>query len=248
MQTLVENIDIEKIPKHVAIIMDGNGRWAQKKGLMRTLGHKNSMNSIKSTLEACQELNIPYLTLYAFSSENWERPKQEINFLMDLLYESLKKNLEEIHNSEIRLIAIGETHILPKKLLAQLEYSIEKTKKNKAGTVILALNYSARKELIRASKTIAEKVKNGLLNVSDISTEMYKNYLYTAGIPDVDLIIRTSGEQRISNFLLWQSAYAELYFTEVLWPDFRKNDFFKAICAYQKRERRFGKITEQIQS
>lgn len=247
MQTLLQNINPDKVPKHVAIIMDGNGRWAQKKGLVRTFGHKKSVDSVKSTLEACQELNIPYVTLYAFSSENWKRPEQEISFLMDLLYKSLKRNLEKVHENGIRLMAIGNTHNLPEKLSNQLEYSIEKTKKNQAGTLILALNYSARQEIIRATKTIAQKVNEGSLNLTDVDIEIFKNHLYTAEIPDVDLIIRTSGEQRISNFLLWQAAYAELYFTEVLWPDFRKKDFFEAIYAYQKRERRFGKIGEQIQ-
>ncbi|WP_103327771.1 isoprenyl transferase [Bacteroidetes bacterium endosymbiont of Geopemphigus sp.] len=247
MQTLLQNIHPDKVPKHVAIIMDGNGRWAQKKGLIRTFGHRNSMNSIKSTLEACQELNIPYITLYAFSSENWKRPEQEISFLMDLLHKSLKQNLDKIHENGIRLMAIGKTHNLPEKLSSQLEYSIEKTKKNQAATLILALNYSARHEIIRATRSIAQKVTEGSINLNDINTKVFKDHLYTAEIPDVDLIIRTSGEQRISNFLLWQAAYAELYFTEVLWPDFRKKDFFEAIYNYQKRERRFGKIEEQIQ-
>ena len=244
MQALPQNIHPDKIPKHIAIIMDGNGRWAQKKGLMRTFGHRNSMNSVKSTLEACQELNIPYITLYAFSSENWERPEQEISFLMDLLYKNLKRNLNKIHRNGIRLMAIGKTHNLPDKLLNQLEYSIEKTKKNRSGTLILALNYSARQEIIQATKSIAQKIIEGSLNLNNINAEIFKNHLYTAEIPDVDLIIRTSGEQRISNFMLWQAAYAELYFTEVLWPDFRKKDFFEAIYAYQKRDRRFGKIEE----
>ncbi|XOD68408.1 MAG: isoprenyl transferase [Flavobacteriales bacterium AspAUS03] len=245
MQDLLGKINFNHLPCHVAIIMDGNGRWAQRRGMLRTFGHKNASESIRDTLRASKDLDIPYVTLYAFSSENWDRPQQETNVLMNLLYNGLKRELVELQANHIRLLAIGDTEKLSKKVQQELSHVIQATQQNKGGTLILALNYGSQAEIIQATKAITQKVCNGILTLEDIDTRSFRQHLYTRDIPDVDLIIRTSGEQRISNFLLWQAAYAELYFTEVLWPDFRKKDFFEAIISYQKRERRFGKIDGQ---
>ncbi|WP_185869554.1 isoprenyl transferase [Blattabacterium cuenoti] len=242
MKNFLEKIDYKNIPHHVAIIMDGNGRWAEKRGKIRTFGHKKAIKSIKETLNGCKELGIPYITLYVFSSENWNRPKKEIDNLMYLFYTNSKNYLEEIHEKNIKIITIGEIERFSKMIQKELLFFVKKTKNNTSGTLILALSYSGREEILRATKNIAEKVCNGTFSLKDINFSFFKNHLYTKDLPDVDLIIRTSGEYRISNFLLWQSAYAELYFTNILWPDFRKKDFFEAIINYQKRKRRFGNI------
>lgn len=247
MQDLLSNIDFKHLPHHVAIIMDGNGRWAEKRGMLRTFGHKNARKSVQETLRASKELGIPYITLYAFSSENWKRPRQEITDLMKLICNGLKRELKELQTNNIRILAIGDIKKLSKTVQNELSYFIDITQHNKNGTLVLALNYGSQDEILLAAKTIAQKVYNGTLILEDIDTSYFEQHLYTKGLPNVDLIIRTSGEQRISNFLLWQAAYAELYFTKTLWPDFRKKDFFKAIINYQKRERRFGKINSRFE-
>ncbi|WP_185882879.1 isoprenyl transferase [Blattabacterium cuenoti] len=242
MKNLLEKIDYSKIPHHVAIIMDGNGRWAEKRGKLRTFGHEQAMISIIDSLNACKELGIPYITLYVFSSENWSRPKQEVENLLNLFHKNLKKYLEVIHRKNLRIISIGCMEKFSDFLQKVLCFFIKKTKHNSSGTLVLALNYGSREEIIRATKNIAKKVCQGVIPLEDINDSFFQDHLYTKNLPDVDLVIRTSGEKRISNFLLWQSAYAELYFTNILWPDFRKKDFFKAIINYQKRKRRFGNI------
>ncbi len=242
MEKILEKIDYNNIPHHVAIIMDGNGRWAEKRGKMRTFGHEKAIQSVRDTIDGCKELGIPYITLYVFSSENWNRPKQEIDDLMRLFHTNLKINLEEIHEKNVKILIIGEIERFSEMIQKELYFFTKKTKHNTSVTLILALSYSAREEILRATKNIAKKVCSGLFSIKDVDYSFFQNHLYTKNLPDVDLIIRTSGEQRISNFLLWQSAYAELYFTNILWPDFRKKDFFEAIVNYQKRKRRFGKI------
>lgn len=235
-----------KLPNHLAIIMDGNGRWAKKQGMMRVFGHENGTKAVRETVEACAKLGIGNLTLYAFSTENWNRPKMEVDTLMKLLISSLKNELPTLQRNNIKLNTIGKTDMLPENARAQLNDVIEQTKENKHMVLTLALSYGSREELLSAVKAIGEKVKQGSLQVSDIDETIINSHLYTHDLPDVDLMIRTSGEQRISNFLLWQSAYAELYFTDVLWPDFREKDLHEAIISYQQRERRFGKTSEQI--
>ncbi|WP_185874126.1 isoprenyl transferase [Blattabacterium cuenoti] len=242
MEDFLKKINLNKIPHHVAIIMDGNGRWAKKRGKIRTFGHKNAIQSVRDSINGCKILGIPYITLYVFSSENWNRPKKEIDNLMYLFQNNLKNYLEEIHNNNIKIIIIGKIEKFSNWIQKNLFFFQKKTKNNTSITLILALNYGSREEIIQATKNIVKQVNKGNLSIKDINTFSFNNYLYTKNIPYVDLIIRTSGEQRISNFLLWQSAYAELYFTDVLWPDFRKIDFYKAIIHYQKRKRRFGKI------
>ncbi len=239
-------IDKSKLPKHIAIIMDGNGRWAKKRGLLRNLGHKNGAKTVKQVVEACAEINISYLTLYAFSTENWNRPKLEVELLMKLLISSLKKELNTLQKNSIKLTTIGNIDLLPKKVYNELMDVIDKTKNNNRLTLTLALSYGSREELIKTIKEISLKVKNNLISPENIDKSVINNHLYTQNLPDVDLLIRTSGEQRISNFLLWQIAYAELYFTETLWPDFSKENLFEAILNYQNRERRFGKTSEQL--
>lgn len=245
-QTLRNKIDSSNIPQHVAIIMDGNGRWAKKKGMLRTFGHQNAIKAVRSAIEGCDDLGIPYLTLYAFSSENWSRPMEEVGFLMGLLASSLKKELKTLQENNIRLCTIGDIDKLPKDVSAELKSVMESTKNNTKAVLTLALSYGAKDEIISAVKSIAKDVKEDNLEINNITPEVFKNYLFTAELPDVDLMIRTSGETRISNFLLWQIAYAELYFTDILWPDFRKKDLFEAIYSYQKRERRFGKTGDQL--
>jgi len=246
MEDLKEKIDLDRLPKHVAIIMDGNGRWAQQHGKKRVFGHQNGVKSVREVTEASAELGISYLTLYAFSTENWKRPKWEVNALMRLLVETLGKEMKTLNDNDIRLQAIGDISKLPKSTKAALEKSIENTRNNKRMTLILALNYSGRWELVESVKEIAAEVQKGELNASDIDDELFASKLETAAFPDPELLIRTSGEQRLSNFLLWQLAYAELYFTPVMWPEFRKNDLYRAIYSYQGRERRFGLTGEQI--
>lgn len=245
-KSLINKIDRNKIPQHVAIIMDGNGRWAKKKGMLRSFGHQNAIKAVRSTIEGCGDLDIPYLTLYAFSSENWSRPMDEIGVLMGLLSNTLKKELKTLQENKICLRTIGDLESLPKDVHEELKSVKEATKNNEKAVLTLALSYGAKNEIIHAVKSIAQDVKDENIAIEDINPDTFKNYLYTAGLPDVDLMIRTSGETRVSNFLLWQIAYAELYFTDVLWPDFRKEDLFQAVHTYQKRERRFGKTGEQI--
>lgn len=241
-----DKINIEKLPDHIAIIMDGNGRWAKQKGEMRIFGHKNGVKAVKEITEACAELGVKYLTLYAFSTENWNRPKFEINALMELLVNTINKETDTLNDNDIRLIAIGDLDSLPKNCNRELLKAIEKTRNNKRMTLVLALSYSSRKEILNAVQSLAGDIKSGKINPVDITEEIFESYLYTSGIPDPELLIRTSGEHRISNFLLWQSAYTEFYFTETLWPDFGKEDLYEAILDYQNRERRFGMISEQV--
>ncbi len=243
---LLDQIDKNKLPKHLAIIMDGNGRWAKQKGLLRTIGHEHGTKSVREVVEACAEINIPYLTLYAFSTENWNRPRLEVELLMKLLVSSLKKEIKTLQDNDIKLNAIGKLEALPKKVFRELNEVISSTKDNSRMTLTLALSYGSREEIIKTVKEISLKVKNNLISRDDIDESVINSHLYTQNLPDVDLLIRTSGEQRISNFLLWQLAYAELYFTETLWPDFTKNHLFEAILNYQNRERRFGKTSEQL--
>jgi undecaprenyl diphosphate synthase len=241
-----DNINPEKLPRHLAIIMDGNGRWAKQKGLLRTIGHENGTKSVKNTVEACAELGIQNLTLYAFSTENWNRPKFEVETLMKLLISSLKKELATLQKNNIRLNAIGNLTNLPSKVQKELEDVIDSTAANTRMTLTLALSYGAREELVQAVKKISDKVKNNIISLDAIDESIINKHLYTHNLPDVDLVIRTSGEHRISNFLLWQIAYAEFYFSEVLWPDFKREHLYEAILSYQNRERRFGKTSEQI--
>lgn len=245
-EELINQIDKKRVPKHVAIIMDGNGRWAKQKGQDRIFGHSNGVRSVKNALIAATEIGVDHLTLYAFSSENWNRPKEEVDALMDLLVSTLMNEIEELHQNGVRLSAIGDLNRIPESCRKALEKGIEDTKNNKKINLILALSYGSRKEIAEAAKVLAIKLKKGEISEEDITPENLQKHLYTVDIPDPDLLIRTSGETRISNFLLFQAAYAELYFTTVLWPDFNKTEFLKAIIDYQKRERRFGKISEQI--
>ena len=241
-----DQLDKKTLPKHLAIIMDGNGRWAKQQGLLRALGHENGTKSVRVVVEACAELTIPFLTLYAFSTENWNRPKREVELLMKLLVSSLKKEIKTLQDNEIKLTAIGNLDTLPKKVYKELLEVIDKTKDNTNMTLTLALSYGSREELVKTVKEISLKVKNNLISRDAIDESVINNHLYTRNLPDVDLLIRTSGEQRISNFLLWQLAYAELYFTDTLWPDFTKTHLFEALLNYQNRERRFGKTSEQL--
>ena len=243
---LKEKIDSKKVPEHIAIIMDGNGRWAQKKGNTRIFGHKNGVKAVKETVEGAGELGVQYLTLYAFSTENWNRPKQEVDALMSLLVATINAETDTLIKNNVRLLTIGDIDDLPKDVSRNLQELKEKTVKNSGLSLVLALNYSARWEILNAIKNILAQTQKEPVNIENIENDFFEKYLYTSGIPDPDLLIRTSGEYRISNFLLWQIAYSELYFTDVLWPDFRKNDLYHAIIDYQKRERRFGKISEQI--
>ena len=242
----ISDIDKSKLPIHAAIIMDGNGRWAKQKGKLRIFGHQNGVAAVREVTEAAAELGIKYLTLYAFSTENWNRPKAEVNALMELLVSTISKEVKTLNKNNIRLQAIGNLKSLPKSCYAELMNAVENTSKNSHMTLVLALSYSSKWEIIDALKNISQKVKEGKINAAEIDEKIFSSFLTTKNIPDPELLIRTSGEQRISNFLLWQIAYAELYFTEKLWPDFRKEDFYDAILDYQNRERRFGKTTEQI--
>jgi len=244
--SLIEKINKDNLPKHLAIIMDGNGRWAKQKGLLRAFGHENGTKSVRLTVETCAKLGIKNLTLYAFSTENWNRPKLEVDTLMKLLISSLKNELQTLIDNNIRLNSIGNLEMLPKSAQKELLDVIKKTEKNSRMVLTLALSYGSREEIISAIKKISDKVKNNIISLDSIDESIINQHLYTQNLPDVDLLIRTSGEHRISNFLLWQIAYAELYFTDVLWPDFKEDDLYEAIISYQKRERRFGKTSEQI--
>ena len=234
------------MPKHVAIIMDGNGRWAKSFGENRVFGHRSGVSTVQNIVEIAVQKEIEYLTLYAFSTENWGRPKKEINTLMDLLISSLRNELAKMVKNNIRLNTIGDISTLPAKVEQEIKDTIEKTKDNDGLTLTLALNYGSKQEITMAVQAIATKVKNNIISPENVDETIINEHLYTRNLPAVDLLIRTSGEQRISNFLLWQIAYAELYFSEVLWPDFTNVHFQQAIESYQKRERRFGKTSEQL--
>jgi len=248
MSLIKDKIDPEKLPQHVAIIMDGNGRWAKSRGEERTFGHRNAIEAVRNAINACNEINIPYLTLYTFSSENWNRPDEEVNTLMNLLSETLLLEAEEIFSKGLRMHVIGDIGKLPELVREQLLNVIDLTKNNTKGNLILALSYGSQKEILKAVKEISTEIKEGKLNVEDIDETIFENHLYTKDFPPVDLLIRTSGEIRISNFLLWQIAYAELQFLDVLWPDFSKDIFFQCILNYQNKERRYGKTSEQLRS
>ncbi len=241
-------LDSTNIPQHVAIIMDGNGRWAKKKGALRIFGHNQAVKSVKEATEAASEIGIKYLTLYAFSTENWNRPAAEVNALMKLLVDTIKAETPRLAGNNIKLTAIGNLNHLPEKCQEYLKEGIEATKNNTGLNLILALSYSGKWEILDAINSILKDFKENKLPKEEIDENLFRKYLKTSNIPDPELLIRTSGEIRISNFLLWQAAYSELYFTNVLWPDFRKDHFFEAIISYQKRERRFGKISEQIRN
>ena len=246
MVSIKEKINSEKLPQHVAVIMDGNGRWAKSRDQERTFGHKNAIKAVREVINACNEVNIPYLTLYTFSTENWNRPTDEVNTLMDLLSSTLLQEAEEIFSKGLRIHAIGDLERLPDTVREQLLNIIELTKNNNKGNLILALSYGSQREILNAVKEISKKVKDGEVDINDIDEKLFEDHLYTKDFPPVDLLIRTSGEVRISNFLLWQIAYAELQFLDTLWPDFTKEDFFQCIVNYQSKERRFGKTSEQI--
>ena len=239
-------INLEKLPRHIAVIMDGNGRWAKEQGMARVFGHRNGVKAVRETTEACTELGVQYLTLYAFSTENWNRPQAEVNALMTLLVETIKHEIKTLNENGVRLRAIGDLSRLPEKSHKTLLKAIDDTKLNARMTLILALNYSAKWEIVEAARKLASAAKSGEIEPESIDEAAFSSALSTSGIPDPELLIRTSGENRISNFLLWQIAYAELYFTPTLWPDFRREHLYKAIVDFQNRERRFGKTSEQL--
>jgi undecaprenyl diphosphate synthase len=241
-----ELIDRNNIPEHIAIIMDGNGRWAQKKGAMRIFGHRNALTAVRDSIEICAEIGVKYLTLYAFSTENWSRPQDEVNALMEILINSIKDEVPTMMENNIQLSSIGDILSLPASAQEKLKEAKQTTGKNTGLTVFLALSYSGRWEIEQAVKDIVKKVVDGQLDKDEINQQLIADHLNTKGVPDPELLIRTSGELRISNFLLWQLAYTELYFTEVLWPDFRRVHLLEAVLDYQRRERRFGKTTAQI--
>ncbi|MEL6636577.1 MAG: isoprenyl transferase [Bacteroidota bacterium] len=241
-----DQINLEKLPRHIAVIMDGNGRWAKQHGKPRVFGHRNGVKAVRETTEAAAELGVDFLTLYAFSTENWNRPRIEVNALMTLLVETLRNELDTLNKNNIRLRAIGDVSQLPSRTHKALVEGIENTQNNTRMTLILALNYSAKWEIVEASRRLAQKVAQGQLEVTQIDESVFADALSTAGVPDPELLIRSSGETRLSNFLLWQLAYAEFHFTPIFWPEFRKEHLYKAIVDYQNRERRFGKISEQI--
>ena len=242
-----ENIDLGNLPRHIAVIMDGNGRWAKQQGAMRIFGHHHGVRSVRDTVEGCVELGVKYLTLYTFSTENWNRPKLEVDGIMQLLVKTIAEEVPDLHKNNVRLKTIGELDSLPKSARKKMLDSVEMTKNNTGLTLILALSYSGKWEIVQATKKIAAKIKTGELAIEDISENVFAQYLATEDAPDVDLMIRTGGDHRISNYLLWQLAYAELYFMDDLfWPEFRQKHLFEAIAAYQQRERRFGKTSEQL--
>ncbi|WPV00306.1 isoprenyl transferase [Mucilaginibacter sp. cycad4] len=242
----LDQIDLSRLPQHVAIIMDGNGRWAKGKGKLRIFGHHNGVTSVRDVVEGADKLGIKYITLYTFSSENWNRPKLEVMAIMELMVTTIHKEVPGFMKNNIRLNAIGDLDTLPEKCLRELNNAIETTAGNTGVVLTLALSYSSRREIVRAAKNIAIKVKNGELNAEDINEDVFEQNLFTGDMPNPELLIRTSGEYRISNYLLWQIAYAELYFTTKLWPDFRKEDLYEAVIDFQKRERRFGLTSEQV--
>jgi undecaprenyl diphosphate synthase len=247
MASLKDKIDLQKLPRHIAIIMDGNGRWAREKGQDRLFGHYHGVESVRNIVEGCAELGIGYLTLYAFSTENWDRPQDEVAGLMELLVETIRKEVETLNKNKIRLHVIGDMDMLPEYARKELREALEMTAGNTGMRLVMALSYSSRWELVEAVRQIAEDVRSGRLDPADINQDRFQQYLCTAGFPDPELMIRTSGEYRISNFLLYQLAYTELYFTCVRWPDFRKENLYEAILDFQGRERRFGKTSDQVQ-
>lgn len=242
MENLFYDIDLEKVPKHIAIIMDGNGRWAKSKMMPRTFGHKAGVETIRKVVKECSRLGVGYLTLYAFSTENWKRPKEEVSALMTLLVSYLRKELDELHKNNVKILTIGDIMKLPEPCVIELNKSIEKTKDNDGLVLSLALNYGGRADIIESIKSIALDVRDERLNISDIDEDLFSSYLSTKSIIDPDLVIRTSGEQRLSNFLLWEVAYSEFYYTDIHWPDFDEKELQKSIYSYQKRDRRFGGI------
>jgi undecaprenyl diphosphate synthase len=241
-----DSLILHTLPEHVAVIMDGNGRWAKKKGAARIFGHKNAIKAVREVTEGCAELKIGYLTLYAFSTENWSRPQEEVNGLMALLVSALRKELKTLKKNNVKLITIGDREGLPANCQLELHEVMEETKQHTGLVLILALNYSGRWEILKATRAIAKKIESGGIDPEHIDEQIFSEHLDTRGIPNPELLIRTSGELRISNFLLWQIAYSELYFTNILWPDFRKKDLYDALESFQKRERRFGKTSEQV--
>ena len=247
MQSFKDKINQDQLPQHVAIIMDGNGRWAKSRGEKRTFGHKHAIKAVREAVNACNEIHIPYLTLYTFSSENWNRPEDEVDTLMSLISETIILEAEEIFSKGLRMHIIGDTEKLPAEVREHMQHLVDITKNNTKGNLILALSYGSQHEILSAVKKISSKVKSGELTEEEINEKVFENHLYTKDFPPVDLLIRTSGEVRISNFLLWQIAYAELQFLDILWPDFGKEDFFKCIYNYQNKERRFGKTSEQLE-
>ena len=242
----IDKSELKTIPRHIAIIMDGNGRWAKERGLPRIAGHREGINSVREITKICGEIGVKYLTLYTFSTENWSRPKTEVKALMTLLLSTIKKEIKELHKNDVKFSTIGDISILPKGTVKGIKEGEKLTFDNSGLNLILALNYGSRQEIISAVNNIVYDVKKGSLDSNSIDENIFSSYLDTNNCPDPDLLIRTSGELRISNFLLWQIAYAELYFTEVFWPDFSDEDLYKAIASYQKRERRFGKTSEQL--
>ncbi len=244
--SLKEQIDLSRLPQHIAIIMDGNGRWAKKMGKNRIFGHTNGVKAVRETAEGCAELGVKHLTMYAFSEENWNRPQTEVSALMTLLLKTIGGELKTLVKNDIRLGAIGDIDLLPKGVAKELRSAIDKTAHCKRMELILALSYGAKNEIVRAVKQISLKLQNREISMQDINEELVNENLYTAGRPDPELLIRTSGEKRVSNFLLWQLAYAEFYFTDIFWPEFNKEELYKAIIDFQNRERRFGKISEQL--
>lgn len=246
IQDILEKIEKDSLPKHVAIIMDGNGRWAKSRGEERTFGHKSGVTSVRNAISACDKVGIEYLTLYTFSTENWNRPSDEVNTLMSLLSETLLEEAEELFSKGIRLHVIGEIEKLPYLVKEQLLNVVDLTKNNTKSNLVLALSYGSQREILNAVKEIAQEVKEGKISADDINETLFENHLYTKDLPPVDLLIRTSGEVRISNFLLWQIAYAELQFLDIFWPDFQEEHLYQCIVNYQNKERRFGKTSEQI--
>lgn len=246
MQSIKEKLKLDQLPQHIAIIMDGNGRWAKSRGEKRTFGHKHAIKAVREVVNACDEINIPFLTLYTFSSENWNRPHDEVNTLMSLISETLLLEAEEIFSKGLRLHVIGDLDKLPQLVREQLLQLVNITKDNSRGNLVLALSYGSQNEILNAVKKISAKVKSGELQEEEITEKVFENHLYTKDFPPVDLLIRTSGEVRISNFLLWQIAYSELQFLDILWPDFGKEDLFQCIYDFQNKERRFGKTSEQL--
>ena len=243
-----KELDTDNIPNHIAIIMDGNGRWAKEKGLPRIAGHKEGINSVRDITRICGEIGVNYLTLYTFSTENWNRPKKEVNALMSLLLNTIKKEVRELNKNNVRFSTIGDLSFLPKNTENGLKDGMALTKNNTGLNLVLALNYGSRQEIIDSVINISKKVKSGEVDSNDIDETLFSSYLYTKNYPDPDLLIRTSGELRISNFLLWQCAYTEMYLTNTYWPSFREDELFKAILDFQNRERRYGKISEQVNS
>ena len=242
LQELPLDLKRELLPKHVAVIMDGNGRWAKRQGLPRIMGHKRGVDALKDLLRCCRDWGIQALTAYAFSTENWKRPQEEVDFLMTLFQRVLRQELREMVEENVQIQFVGNLHALPRSLQAEISRSMEATKNNRGIRFSVATNYGGRQEILQACRAIAEKVQQGLLKPDEIDEEVFERHLYTAGITDPDLLIRTSGEMRLSNFLLWQMAYGEIYITDTLWPDFDRTEFHQALCAYQQRERRFGTI------